>query len=104
MDIKNFYGQLRARANAKTSAVTPGYFEEHMRACLEAGKNILYVGFSSGLSTTYNNGVMMIKELEAEYPDRKILHIDTLCASSGQGLLVYYAARLREAAKIWKEF
>lgn len=107
IDIKSFYDQLRAGANAKTAAVTPGYFEEHMRACLEAGKDILYVGFSSGLSATYNNGAMMIRELEAEFPKRKIYHIDTLCASAGQGLLVYYAAKLREkgfgAEKILEE-
>ena len=107
VDIKAFYNQLRAGANAKTSAVTPGYFEEHMRVCLEAGKDILYVGFSSGLSATYNNGEMIIKELEAEFPERKIYYLDTLCASAGQGLLVYHAAKLREkgvsAEKILKE-
>lgn len=96
VDIKSFYNQLREGANAKTSAVTLGYFEEHMRACLEEGKDILYLGFSSGLSATYNNGVMMIKELEAEFPERKFLHLDTLCASAGQGMLVYHAAKLRE--------
>jgi len=96
LNIKDFYHQLRNGSNAKTAAVTLGYFEEHMRACLEDGKDILYVGFSSGLSATYNNGVMMIRELEAEFPNRKICHIDTLCASAGQGLLVYYAAKLRE--------
>ena len=95
VDIKSFYDQLRAGANAKTSAVTLGYFEEHMRAALEAGKDILYIGFSSGLSATYNNGVMMLKELESEFPERKIYYLDTLCASVGQGLLVYYAAKLR---------
>ena len=95
VDIKSFYDQLRAGANAKTSAVTLGYFEEHMRAALEAGKDILYIGFSSGLSATYNNGVMMLKELESEFPERKIYYLDTLCASVGQGLLVYHAAQLR---------
>lgn len=96
IDIKDFYEQLRAGANAKTSAVTPGYFEENMRAALEAGKDILYLGFSSGLSVTYNNGVMVLKELQEEFPERKICYLDTLCASMGQGLLVYYAALLRE--------
>ena len=96
VDIKSFYEQLRNGANAKTAAVTLGYFEEHMREALEAGKDILYLGFSSGLSATYNNGVMMIKELEAEFPERTIYHLDTLCASAGQGLLVYQAAKLRE--------
>ena len=96
MDITSFYEQLKNGANAKTSAVTLGYFEEHMRKSLENGKDILYLGFSSGLSATYNNGVMMIKELEAEFPERKIYYLDTLCASAGQGMLVYHAAKLRE--------
>lgn len=97
VEIKSFYDKLRAGANAKTSAVTPGFFEEHMRECLKNGSDILYLGFSSGLSATYNNGIMVIEELRQEFPDRKIYDIDTLCASIGQGLLVYYAAVLRES-------
>lgn len=103
IDIKGFYNQLRDGANAKTSAVTPGYFEEHMRAALEEGKDILYLGFSSGLSVTYSNGVMVLEELKKEYPDRKILYIDTLSGSSGQGLAVYHAAKLREEGKTIEE-
>lgn len=97
VDIKEFYDQLRNGANAKTSAVTLGFFEEHMKKCLSEGKDILYLGFSSGLSATYQNGVMIMEELRAEFPERKMYHMDTLCASVGQGLLVYYAAVLREA-------
>ena len=97
VESKAFYDQLRAGANAKTNAVTPGFFEEHMRKTAEAGKDILYIGFSSGLSVTYNNGVMIMSELQDEFPERKFLHIDTLCASVGQGLLVHYAAELKEA-------
>lgn len=97
VDIKSFYEQLRNGADAKTSAVTPGFFEEHMRKCVLDGKDILYIGFSSGLSTTYNNGVMILNELREEFPDRKLIDIDTLCASVGQGLLVYYAALLRKS-------
>lgn len=96
IEAKDFYQQLRDGANAKTAAVTPGYFEEHMRKSLEEGKDILYVGFSSALSVTYNNGAMIIGELQEEFPDRKLLHIDTLCASVGEGLLVHYAAKKRE--------
>lgn len=96
IDAKDLYNQLRNGANAKTNAVTPGYFDEHMRASLSAGKDILYVGFSSGLSVTYNNAAMVIKELQEEFPERKILHIDTLSASVGLGLLVHYAALKRE--------
>ena len=103
IDIKGFYNQLRDGANAKTSAVTPGYFEEHMRAALEEGKDILYLGFSSGLSVTYSNGVMVLEELKKEYPDRKILYVDTLSGSSGQGLAVYHAAKLREEGKTIEE-
>lgn len=103
IEAKAFYQQLRDGANAKTAAVTPGYFEEHMRKSLEEGHDILYIGFSSGLSTTYNSGEMIINELKDEFPERKMMHIDTLCASVGQGLLVHYAALQREAGKSMEE-
>lgn len=103
VNIKTFYDQLHAGANAKTAAVTPGYFEEHMRKVLAEGKDILYLGFSSGLSATYSNGVMIIEELQQEFPERKLCHVDTLCASVGQGLLVHQAALLREAGSTIEE-
>lgn len=103
IESKAFYDQLRAGANAKTNAVTPGFFDEHMRKSLEEGKDILYLGFSSGLSVTYNNGVMVMSELQDEFPERKLMHIDTLCASVGQGLLAYYAAELRDAGAAIEE-
>ena len=96
IDITKFYEQLKNGANAKTSAVTLGHFKENMKKSLEEGKDIIYLGFSSGLSATYNNGVMIINELREKYPERKIIDIDTLCATGGQGLVVYYAAKLRE--------
>lgn len=99
IDAKDFYDQLRKGANAKTAAVTPGFFQEHMKKSLEEGKDILYLGFSSGLSTTYNSGAMILDELKEEFPERKILHLDTLSGSVGQGLLVHYAALQREAGK-----
>ena len=103
IDIKDFYEQLRNGANAKTSAVTLGHFEENMKAALEAGRDILYLGFSSGLSVTYNNGALVLEELKEKYPDRTILYTDTLCGSIGQGLVVYYAAKLREEGKSIEE-
>ena len=103
MDIKDFYAQLRGGANAKTSAVTLGFFEEKMRESLKDGNDILYLGFSSGLSATYNNGVMVIEDLQKEFPDRKIYHVDTLCASAGQGLLVYFASLLKESGSSIEE-
>lgn len=98
-----FYQSLRDGANAKTAAVTPGYFEEHMRKSLEDGYDILYIGFSSGLSTTYNSGEMILRELKDEFKERKMFCVDTLCASVGQGLLVHYAALQREAGKTIEE-
>ena len=97
IESKVFYEQLRKGANAKTSAITPGCVEEHMRKSLEEGKDILYLGFSSGLSVTYQNAVMIMNDLQDEFPERVMKHVDTLCASVGQGLLVYYAAQLKEA-------
>ena len=98
-----FYQQLRDGANAKTAAVTPGFFAEHMKKSLEQGRDILYLGFTSGLSVTYNNGAMMMGELQEEYPERTLLSIDTLCASVGQGLLVHYAALKREKGATMQE-
>ena len=103
IEAKAFYQQLRDGANAKTAAMTPGYFAEHAKESLKAGKDILYIGFTSGLSVTYNNGAMMIEELKEKYPERKILSIDTLCASVGEGLLVHYAALQREAGATMEE-
>ena len=103
VDIADFYEQLKNGANAKTAAVTIGYFEEHFRKTLEAGEDILYLGFSSGLSTTYHNGAMMLRELQDEFPNRKLYSLDTLCASVGQGLVVFYAAKLKEAGATIEE-
>lgn len=103
VDIKDFYEQLRNGANAKTSAITLGLFQEETEKVLKEGKDILYIGFSSGLSVTYNNGAMVLNELRAKYPDRKIYDVDSLCASVGQGLLVYYAGELREAGESIEE-
>ena len=96
VEPKAFYKQLREGAMAKTNAVTPGYIEDHMRETLKQGKDILYLGFTSALSVTYNNAAMIIGELQEEFPERKIMSIDTLAASAGQGMLVHYAALKRE--------
>lgn len=103
IEVKSFYNSLREGSNAKTSAVTPGYFEEHMRKSLESGKDILYLGFSSGLSVTYNNGVMVLEELKEEFPERKISYLDTLSGSGGQALLIYHAALMKEAGASMEE-
>lgn len=105
-----FYEMLRGGANAKTSAVNVDTFFNAMSVHLEQGKDVLYLGFSSGLSSTYNAGAIAAEELRAAYPDRKILTVDTLCASLGQGLLVYLTvqkvlagATIEEAAAFAEE-
>ena len=95
VDFKELYAMLRAKKKATTSAVNVADFKDVMRSYLEDGKDVLYLGFSSGLSNTYNAGRIACEELSEEYPDRKLYAVDTLCASLGQGLLVYYAAKMR---------
>ena len=94
--LKDMYQGLRAGEVAKTSAVNPSRWSQAMEEALAAGKDVLVLAFSSGLSTTYQSAVIAAQELTEEYPDRKIQVIDTLCASMGQGLLVWYACKKRD--------
>lgn len=101
-----FYGMLRSGANAKTAAANVETFLTAMSRHLEQGKDMLYLGFSSGLSSTYSASEIAAQELRERYPERKVLTVDTLCASMGQGLLVWltvqelkHGATLEEAAK-----
>lgn len=94
--LKDMYQGLRAGEVAKTSAVNPSRWSQAMEQALAAGKDVLVLAFSSGLSTTYQSAVIAAEELKDEYPDRKIQVIDTLCASMGQGLLVWYACKKRD--------
>ncbi|MBQ3558466.1 MAG: DegV family protein [Agathobacter sp.] len=91
--IGQFYKMLREGAYASTSQIRPETYRAHFVPYLEAGMDILYLGFTSGLSGTMNSAYLCARELQEEYPDRKILCVDTLCASVGEGLLV------REALK-----
>ena len=81
---------------AKTSAANPELWSKKMGQYLSAGKDVLAIAFSSGLSTTYQSAVIAANELAEQYPDRKIRVVDSLCASLGQGLLVHYACKLRD--------
>ena len=73
IEAKDFYQQLRDGASAKTAAATPGNFYEQLNESLKQGKDILYLGFTSALSVTYNNGAMVIGELQEKYSDQKLL-------------------------------
>lgn len=97
VNVKDFYALLRSKKNVTTSAINPDGFAKVFRQILETGKDILYMGFSSGLSSTYSAGKIAAEDLAEQYPDRRILTIDTLCASLGQGLLVVLAAELQKS-------
>ncbi|MDD6036886.1 MAG: DegV family protein [Lachnospiraceae bacterium] len=96
---KEFYQRLRAGENAVTSQINPATFQSVFRSFLEEGKDILYIAFSSGLSGTYNSARLIAEELSEKYPERRIVCIDSLCASVGEGLLVYLAGKLRKEGK-----
>ena len=88
IDIGNFYQKMREGATPKTSAVNVAEFEELFEGALSCGKDVLYIGFSSALSTTYNSARLASVGLSEKYPDRKIRVVDTLSASAGYGLIV----------------
>ncbi|MBE6769323.1 MAG: DegV family protein [Ruminococcaceae bacterium] len=92
----DFYEKMRGGAVAKTSAINTDSFLNYFEPILKEGKDLLYLGFSSGLSATFNCARMAAEELKEKYPERKIITIDTLCASAGQGLLVYLAVLEKE--------
>ena len=103
MSPKELYDHLRGGKLPKTSAVNPEGWAEKMRPILGSGEDLLVLAFSSGLSATYQSAVIAAEELRDEFPDRKLIVIDTLCASRGQGLLVHRAAELRDAGKSIEE-
>ncbi len=110
MPEKEFYDRMRAGGIAKTSATNTDVFNEAFEKILKQGKDLLYIGFSSGLSATYNSAKIASKELSKKYPDRKILTVDSLAASAGFGLLLYLVlekkksgATIEEAAAFAKE-
>ncbi len=96
MNAPTFYQRMRNGDSAKTSAVNVEEFKSVFEQELKAGNDVLYIGFSSGLSTTYNSGRIAAEELQEQYPERKILAIDSLAASAGHGLLVYLTVQQRE--------
>lgn len=97
MDINTFYNRMKNGETAKTAAVNPEGFTAAFEKSLSDGKDILYLGFSSGLSTTYNSACIAAEDLGKKYPDNKIICLDTLAASAGQGMLVYLAAKKRDS-------
>ena len=101
--FQEFYSRIRAGEMPVTSAVNPEEFCAAMRPVLEAGKDILCLCFSSALSTTYQSAVIAGRELEEAFPERKVRVVDSLCASMGQGLLVWLCAQEKKKGKTLEE-
>lgn len=91
MEPDVFYGRMKAGEVAKTAAINMDTFKNAFEETLKEGRDVLYVGFSSGLSATYHSSTLAAEELVEEYPDRKVITVDTLAASAGQGMLVWLA-------------
>lgn len=91
-----FYSRLRGGGAASTSQVNTNTFTESFAPVLEKGNDILYIAFSSGLSGTAGSAAVAAQELKAAYPQRTVRVVDSLAASLGQGLLVWYAARMKK--------
>lgn len=101
--FQDFYARIRGGETATTSAISVGDFEEKMREVLQSGRDILCINFSSALSTTYQSAVIAAEELRGEFPEAKILVVDSLCASLGQGLLLYLCVQEKRAGKTLEE-
>lgn len=93
LKTKEFYDGMRAGEMGSTNAVNPTQWKEAAKTVLENGQDVLILAFSSGLSTTCNSAMIAAQELEEEYPERKVLVVDTLGASMGQGLMCWYVAK-----------
>ncbi|MBE6760893.1 MAG: DegV family protein [Ruminococcaceae bacterium] len=90
-DFKAFYNMARKKEPLSTTLASPELCEQTFDRILAGGSDLIYIGFSSGLSGTYQVAHNVLEELKEKYPDRKIYDVDSLAASLGQGLLVHYA-------------
>lgn len=97
MPIEAFFANMRAGIDVTTAQINTFTFTEAFEPVLKAGEDILYIGFSSKLSGTVQSAHVAADELAAKYPERKIVVIDSICASLGEGLLVYYTARKQKS-------
>ncbi len=96
MTNEDFYQALKDGKVSSTSQINPMTYVDFMKPILEAGKDILYICFTSGMSGTYQSAVIAKDMLLEDYPERKIEVVDSLCASAGQGYFVYLVALEKE--------
>lgn len=99
IDKHAFYDEMRAGAMPTTMQVNPEQSEKVFEELVEQGRDILHIAFSSGLSGSYNSAEMGAVEVRARHPEAKIIVIDSLSASLGEGLMVHYAVKMRGEGK-----
>ena len=93
ISVRSFYDLQKAGNDTSTSQITPIQYFQSFEPALQAGKDVLYLCFSSGMSGTFQSAQVCAEELREEYPDRQIICLDTRCASVGEGFLVCEAAQ-----------
>ena len=96
-DLKQFYTMMREGVEFTTSLPCLASSEQLFEDLLKKGLDVLYIGFSSGLSGTFEAIDILLRSLAERYPERTILSVDTLAASAGEGLLVWHAAKRAQA-------
>lgn len=96
---KEFYDSIRNGKMPTTSATNPGFIDKTFREQVKAGYDVLHIGFSSGLSSSYSNAAMCARDIMDDIPEAKIVVIDSLSAECGHALLVYYAVKLKSMGK-----
>lgn len=94
--IKEFYDRLRHGAMPVTSQVNPVKYKDFFKKYLDEGKDIFYLSFTSGMSGSYQTAMISIEELKEKYPDARIEVCDSLCASVGEGILLYQLALMKK--------
>lgn len=99
MTAKEFYDKMRLGSMPTTSQVPPAEYVKLFEEYLEQGKSVLHISFSSGLSGTYQSALIAQKEILDKHPEYNLKVIDSRAASGGQGLMVYYAALMRNEGK-----
>ena len=99
LSAKEFFAKLREGKMSVTSQVNPEEAIAALEPFVKEGKDVLHLGFSSGLSGTFNSMRIAGEELSEKYPEAKIIIIDTLCACLGEGLLLYKALQHKEAGE-----
>lgn len=94
--LENFYHKVEGGLMSSTTAVTPQAYLDFFRPLLQDGNDILYNCFTSGMSSTYNNALLVQEQLKEEFPDRKLLIVDSRGATGGMGYQTYFAALNRD--------